>query len=465
MIRFYNTFGRKLEDFIPINKGEAGIYSCGPTVYDYAHIGNFRAYIFTDILKRFLKFSGFKVKHIMNITDVEDKIIAAAAEAGVDIDTYTKKYIDAFFQHLQLLKIQPADIYPRATEHIKEMSELIGKLEKKGFAYQRDGSTYYDIGKFDKYGTLAGIERTQLKAGARIDSDTYDKDNVDDFVLWKAKKNEKEPSWDTPYGAGRPGWHLECSAMSMKYLGEHFDIHTGGIDLIFPHHQNEIAQSEGATGHQFVNYWLHCAYLQADGQKMSKSLGNTYTLNFLMGKGFDPLSIRYLLLSSHYRSPLNFTFDGVEQAAAAVTRLKDFKRRLEREHPNGGDAGKSSKTIEDAVKTFRECLEDDLNISGALGGIFSFIRNVNTMLDNSEFTDEARIRALSLLAEWDTILDVLDESSSSGEDNSWIDVMIHQREEARRAKDWSSADRIRKELLEKGIVLEDTSQGTIWKKQ
>ena len=450
---------------MPIKEGEAGIYSCGPTVYDYAHIGNFRSYIFTDLLKRFLKFSGYKVRHIMNITDVEDKIIKSAVKEGVDINTFTRKYIEAFYKHLDTLRIQKAEVFPRATEHIKEMSDLIKRLDENGYVYQRDGSTYYNIGKFKEYGALAGIDRSQLKTGARIDSDEYDKENAEDFVLWKAKKETSEPSWDTPYGEGRPGWHLECSAMSMKYLGEHFDIHSGGIDLVFPHHQNEIAQSEGATGKRFVNYWLHCAYLQVDGQKMSKSLGNTYTLNFLTDKGFDPVSIRYLLMSSHYRSPLNFTFEGVAQADAAVERLRDFKKRLERERPAGGDDEKSDGMITSAEKGFKSAMEEDLNISGALGEVFTFIRNINAMLDHAELSDGGRLRSLSLLDKWDTILDVLNEDANQKEDIFWINDLINKREVARKNRDWGSADEIRNELLGRGIVLEDTPQGTIWKKK
>jgi cysteinyl-tRNA synthetase len=465
MIRFFNTYGRKLEEFTPIREGEVGLYSCGPTVYDYAHIGNFRANIFTDVLKRFLKFSGFKVRHVMNITDVEDKIIAAASKAGVTIKGYTEKYIEAFFDNLNVLRIQKADVYPRATEHIKEMSDLIERLEQNGFTYRRDGSVYFDIDKFKDYGALAGIERSQLKTGARVDRDEYDKENAQDFVLWKAKKTDDEPAWDTPFGAGRPGWHLECSAMSMKYLGEHFDIHSGGIDLIFPHHQNEIAQSEGATGVRFVNYWLHCAYLQVDGQKMSKSLGNTYTINYLVEKGFDPVSIRYFLLSSHYRSPLNFTFEGAAQSDTAVARLRDFKRRLEREKPQDGDEEKTTETIEQAARSFKDFIEDDLNISGALGEVFTFVRNINTMLDHGALTETGRLQSLALLLKWDSILDVLNEDIASAFDSVWIDDMINRREEARKARDWASADRIRKELLESGIILEDTQQGTIWKRK
>jgi len=465
MIRFFNTYGRKLEEFIPISKGEVGLYSCGPTVYDYAHIGNFRANIFTDVLKRFLRFSGFNVRHVMNITDVEDKIIAAASRTGVTIKDYTKKYIEAFFDNLNVLRIQKADAYPRATEHIKEMSDLIARLEQNGFTYRRDGSVYFDISKFKDYGTLAGIETSQLKAGARVDQDEYDKENAQDFVMWKAKKTDDEPSWDTPYGAGRPGWHLECSAMSMKYLGEHFDIHSGGIDLVFPHHQNEIAQSEGATGSRFVNYWLHCAYLQVDGQKMSKSLGNTYTINFLLEKGLDPVSIRYLLLSSHYRSPLNFTFEGVAHADSAVERLRDFKRRLERERPQDGDEGRTMETIGQADKSFNAFLEDDLNISGSLGEVFTFIRNINSMLDHGALTETGRLQSLALLVKWDSILDVLSEDTDSALDPVWIDGMIRRREEARKTSDWALADRIRNELFESGIILEDTQQGTIWKRK
>jgi cysteinyl-tRNA synthetase len=465
MIRFYNTLTKRVDNFKPLKEGKVGLYFCGPTVYDYAHIGNFRAYIFGDLLKRFLKFSGYKVTHVMNITDVEDRIIEGAIREEVSIVEYTKEYTEAFFKDFNTLRIQPPDIRPKATEHIDEMLDLIERLEKKGFTYERDGSVYYRINKFDRYGNFAGIDRSQLIEGARIESDRYDKDNVHDFALWKAKKLDDEPCWESKYGCGRPGWHIECSAMSMKYLGEKFDIHCGGIDLIFPHHENEIAQSEGATGERFVNYWLHCAHLQADGQKMSKSLGNFYTLRDLIAKGIDPVAIRYLLISSHYRNPLNFTFDSVEQAVASIERLRDFKRRLERERPSDGDKERSEKIIADADRGFREKIEDDLNISGALGEIFTFIREINLMLDNGELTEEGRTNALNLLLRWDQILDVLRESRAKELDIGFIEDMIQMRNEAREEKDWSKADAIRENLFSKGIVLEDTPQGTTWKRK
>jgi len=465
MIRFYNTLSRKVEEFKPLKDGEVGIYFCGPTVYDYAHIGNFRAYVFGDLLKRFLKLSGYDVTHVMNITDVEDRIIEGAIRDETSIVEYTKKYKEAFFEDFSTLRIQPPDVRPKATEHIEEMLDLIQRLEEKDLTYERDGSVYYRIKNFRNYGEFAGIDRSQLIEGKRIESDRYEKDNVHDFALWKAKKQDDEPCWESRYGCGRPGWHIECSAMSMKYLGETFDIHCGGIDLIFPHHQNEIAQSEGATGKNFVNYWLHCAHLLSEGQKMSKSLGNFYTLRDLLDKGLDPVAIRYLLISSHYRSPLNFTFEGVEQAAAAIERLRDFKRRLERVEISDGNESKSKEIIAKADKEFGDTLSDDLNISGALGVVFTFVREINSMLDCGDLTENGRDKALELLLKWDQILDVLEEIEPVELDAGFIEDMIKKREEARKEKDWNTADSIRNDLSSKGIVLEDTPQGTFWKKK
>jgi len=306
MIRFYNTLPGKIEDFRPLRPGEVGLYTCGPTVYDYPHIGNYRAYIFEDILKRFLIFSGFKVTHVMNITDVDDKTIKGANALGVSLNEYTKKYIDAFFEDIKVLRILPADHYPRATEHIEDMVRMIKGLLDKGYAYFKDGSVYFSLAKFPDYGKLSKINKEELKAGARVETDEYEKESVYDFVLWK-KAKPGEPYWETEFGPGRPGWHIECSAMSTRYLGPTFDLHCGGIDNIFPHHENEIAQSEAYYGQKFVNYWLHCHHLVVNGEKMSKSKGNFFTLRDLLARQIDPVDLRYFLLSTHYRKMLNFT--------------------------------------------------------------------------------------------------------------------------------------------------------------
>jgi len=463
MLKFYNTLTRKTEDFNPQDKNRVSLYSCGPTVHNFAHIGNFRANLFVDILKRTLRFFGFNPFHVMNITDVEDKIIKKSLETGMSINEYTEPYTKAFFKDLDTLRISHADIFPKATEHIQEMIKLISDLKEKGFTYEKGGSVYFNIEKFENYGKLAGIDRTELKAGTRGDADKYDKENAQDFVLWKAPKVEDEPSWDSPFGPGRPGWHLECSAMSMKYLGETIDIHCGGEDLVFPHHQNEIAQSEAATGKSFVRYWLHNAHLQMGSEKMSKSLGNFYTLSDLMEKDLDPVAIRYLLMSTHYRSPIIFSFEGIEQAGAAVMRLRDFKRRLEREKPEGGDVIKTKAIITAAETGFKEKISDDLNISGALGEIFTLVRNANALLDSGKFTEKGRKKALALLKDWDSILDVLTETNMIDINENEIEQLILKRNEARDAKNWEEADRIRDELIQKGIILEDSGQGTRWK--
>ena len=323
MIRFYNTLSGQIEEFIPLEPGQVKMYTCGPTVYDYAHIGNFRAYVFEDLLKRFLLAMGFKVTHVMNITDVDDKTIRGAKAKNLSLEEYTKIYTEAFFEDIDTLKILRADYYPRATQHIPDVVKMIKGLMARGYAYEKDGSIYFDVSKFPNYGQLAKIKISELKTGVRIDADEYSKDSVQDFALWK-KRKEGEPYWETELGPGRPGWHIECSVMSTKYLGETFDIHCGGVDNIFPHHENEIAQSEAYTGKKFVNYWLHCHHLIVEGEKMSKSKGNFYTLRDLTSRGVDPLDLRYLLLATHYRKMLNFTFDGLRQAGAARRRLYDF---------------------------------------------------------------------------------------------------------------------------------------------
>ncbi|MCI0470938.1 MAG: cysteine--tRNA ligase, partial [Candidatus Aminicenantes bacterium] len=362
-LRFYNTLNRRIEDFKEIEKGKIKFYMCGPTVYDKAHIGNFRSNMFQDLVKRYLLYSGYEVLHVMNITDVDDKIIKKAGDLNCPISDVTAGYIKSFMDDLQALNILKADVYPRATEHIGEMLELIEKLDAKGYAYQKGDSVYFNISKFENYGRLANLAKGNLILGASVDTDEYDKDNVQDFVLWKGKK-EGEPSWESKYGPGRPGWHIECSAMGMKYLGETFDIHIGGVDLIFPHHENEIAQSECATGKNFVNYWIHCQHLVVDNLKMSKSLGNVYTVQDLMEKGYDPLAVRYLLISTHYRKLLNFTFHGLERASQSLKRIKDFIFSIENLKTTAGETAAISQLIKDSEENFQEHMNNDFNISG-----------------------------------------------------------------------------------------------------
>jgi cysteinyl-tRNA synthetase len=460
-MRFYNTLTRRLEDFHEIEPGAVGLYTCGPTVYDYPHIGNYRSYMFEDLVKRFFVFLGYRVTHVMNITDIDDKTIRKANELNVPLAEVTQKYIDAFHADLRTLNILPADVYPRATEHIPEMLELIAALLAKGFAYEKDGSVYFSIERFKDYGRLANIDRENLKPGAAVDADEYEKESVQDFVLWKGKK-PGEPSWPAPFGAGRPGWHIECSAMSMKYLGPHFDIHMGGVDNIFPHHENEIAQSECANGQTFVNYWLHCQHLIVDNKKMSKSLGNFHTLNDVLGRGFDPMAIRYLLISSHYRKLLNFSFAGLEMAAQALARIKNFVFTLKNIQAPGESTPAVDGLIQASQKAFTENMADDFNISGALGSVFEFISQVNQMMSGLRQKDAAAI--LAYLERLNTVLGVLERGDGVSLEAE-IEAKIAQLESARRDKDYSRADAIRAELKQKGIILLDTPDGVKWKKE
>ncbi len=462
MIRFFNTMSGRLDDFRPLEEGVVKLYTCGPTVYDYAHIGNFRAYMFEDLLKRFLLFKGFKVKHVMNITDVEDKIIRAATDLGISLQQYTEKYTNAFFQDLERLNILPAEVYPRATEHIPEMVEMVRGLLDKGFAYQSDGSYYFDISRFPEYGRLSRIDMDERKAGTRIDSDEYEKESVHDFALWKAQK-EGEIFWETELGPGRPGWHIECSVMSSKYLGESFDIHCGGVDNIFPHHENEIAQSEAYSGSRFVRYWLHCQHLVRDGQKMSKSKGNTVSIRELTTEhGADPMALRLMLLSTHYRKMLNFTLDALHQAESSLQRMRDFLFELEsRSFPEG-----DSTRVEDLVRSgnteFESGLSDDLNISTALSAIFGLIKRANILLARGEISAKGAVLLGEAVRSWDRVLGILpvqEQHVLPDEIKHWID----EREQARASKDFARADTIRDELLARGIVLEDTKEGVRWK--
>jgi cysteinyl-tRNA synthetase len=462
MIRFFNTLSGEIEPFSPLVSGEVKLYTCGPTVYDYSHIGNFRAYLFEDLLKRFLQFAGLRVTHVMNITDVDDKTIRGAKAQAVSLQAFTGKFIKAFFEDLEVLRISPADYYPRATENIPEMVRIIQGLLEKGFAYRKDGSVYFSIKKFPGYGKLAKIRREELRTAERIESDEYEKECAQDFALWKSPK-EGEPVWETEIGPGRPGWHIECSAMSSKFLGQTFDIHCGGVDNIFPHHENEIAQSEAYSGQPFVKYWLHCHHLIVNGEKMAKSKGNYFTLRDLVEqKHTDPAVLRYLLLSTHYRKVLNFTFEALEQAAAALQRIKDFLYELEsRPFPKGKNSDVQV-FIEETRTQFVEGLSDDLNISLALTAIFEFIKKMNILVKEEKiFADDAS-DASFLVYSLDEVLAVLARKKAA-ELPDELRQKIQERELARRNRNYRLADKIRNELLEAGVVLEDTKDGVRWK--
>lgn len=462
MIRFFNTLSGSLEEFIPLKDGEVRLYTCGPTVYDYPHIGNYRAYIFEDLLKRFLLFSGFRVIHVMNITDVDDKTIRGANALGISLNEYTRKYIEAFFEDIKTLRILPADYYPRATEHIPDMVGMIKGLLEKGYAYYKDGSVYFSIAKFPDYGKLAKINVEELKAGARVEADEYEKESVHDFALWK-KAKEGEPFWETELGPGRPGWHIECSAMSTRYLGPTFDIHCGGIDNIFPHHENEIAQSEAFYGQKFVNYWLHCHHLVVDGEKMSKSKGNFYTLRDLLARNVDPIDLRFFLLSTHYRKMLNFTFDGLEQARASRQRILDFVYDIEHRTFPPGRNQKIQQLSEKTLEEFRAGLSDDLNISAALAALFEFIREVNQTMSRETIGRDDAAKILETVGEINRVLDILPEKKEESPPPEILEK-IELRQKARQEKNFALADAIRNELREMGIILEDTREGVRWKR-
>ncbi len=456
-LRFFNTLSRSLDEFRPLDPAgkRVGIYTCGPTVYNYAHIGNFRAFVFEDLLRRYLAYRGYDVLHVMNITDVEDKIIRAVRETGEPLKPLTSRYTAEFLKDCATLNILPAHHQPRATEHVAEIIALISALMAKGIAYQApDQSVYFSIGKFSRYGQLKRIDPAHMRPGARVKSDEYEKESIGDFALWKAwDEADGDIAWDSPWGRGRPGWHIECSAMSMKYLGESFDMHCGGEDLVFPHHEDEIAQSEGATGRPFVRYWLHCAYLLVNGQKMSKKLGNFFTLRDLLAKGYTGRELRYALIAEHYRRPLNFTLEGLDAARAALARIDEFLLKVQTTAggatPGGG--------ADDARKGFEAALDDDLNISGALGVLFDFIRDTNKALAAAAL---APADAAAILREWqrfDTVLGLGMPRRSEAPPE--IAALAEQRQAARKARDFKRADQLRDEMKARGWTVEDTPQG------
>jgi cysteinyl-tRNA synthetase len=464
-IRFYNTLTQHVEDFAPADGKTVRMYVCGPTVYNYAHIGNLRTFTFQDILRRWLRARGLDTLHVMNITDVDDKIIRTAVQQGVSIFEYTKPFEAAFLEDMATLRLQRPEKIVRATDHIGEMVSLIQSLTEKGITYESDGSIYYRIAKFPEYGKLSHNDFGGMIAGARVDMDEYEKENARDFVLWKNKK-EGEPSWDTPIGDGRPGWHIECSAMAMKYLGETLDIHAGGIDLTFPHHENEIAQSEAVTGKPFARFWIHAEHLIVEGQKMSKSLGNYYTLRDVIQMGYQPEAVRYLLASVPYRNKLNFTFDGLKAAATSIERLRNFELRLKTDKfPEGENADATKRTAE-SLSRFEEAMDDDLNTANALGVIFEFIRETNSAMDAGHFEAANVPAVIALLARFDEVFDILKPTvAEGGLTDEAIDALAAERVVAKKARDFARADAIRAELLEQGIILEDTKEGTRWKRK
>jgi len=462
-LRFYNTLTRKKEEFYTVHPGQVRMYTCGPTVYDFAHIGNFRAYVFGDILRRYLEYKGYKVTYVTNITDVDDNTIRGAGKEGIPLAEYTNRYKEAYFEDLKSLNIKPAHIYSEATAHIEDMVALVKSLREKGHAYENEGSSYYRIASFSPYGKLSRMDMSGLKAGARVAADQYEKEQVADFAVWKGwEEKDGNVFWETEVGKGRPGWHIECSAMSMKYLGNHFDIHTGGVDLIFPHHENEIAQSEAATGEKFVNFWLHNEHLMVEGRRMAKSLGNYYTLRDLLGKGYNPIAIRYLLLSTHHRQQLNFTFDGLEAAKNALQRLYDFVDNLklikgDKNNPEAEDI------LLKAKKDFEEALDDDLNTSEALGVIFTLVKDVNRLMDEKEISKSDASETIEVMTGFDSVLGLLKREELILDEE--VKVLIKKRVTAREEKNFKLADQIRKDLEKKGIILEDTPEGTKWKRK
>lgn len=461
-MRLFNSLTRQVEEFRPLQAGRAGLYTCGPTVYDFAHIGNFRTYVFEDLLKRVLLSRGYQVKHVMNVTDVDDKTIKQALGRGVSLGELTDQYTEAFLQDAKLLNILPADFYPRATEHIPEMVSLIESLLAKGHAYRKDGSIYFSIDSFPTYGRLSRVNAADLQTSERLDNDEYEKEEARDFALWKARKGD-EVFWSTPLGDGRPGWHIECSAMSMKYLGPHFDLHIGGVDNMFPHHENEIAQSSAATGEAFVNYWLHCQHLVVEGRKMAKSAGNFYTLRDLVAAGHEPMALRYLLISAHYRKVLNFTFSGLEMARQSLNRIREFLSGLPQNVETGESSPEISALVQDADREFSEFLADDLNISGALAAAFDLIRGVNLFPGKLSGADVELIK--SFWGRFQQVTGVLPEIAGESEElAAHLQEKISRRQQARAAGDFKTADVLRAELLAEGIVLQDTPQGVRWKK-
>lgn len=462
-LKFFNTESRQKELFKPLKPGVVSLYTCGPTVYNFAHIGNFRTYVFEDLLRRTLEFLGYKVEQAMNLTDVDDKTIRGAIAGKTTLNQFTETYKKAFFEDLKTLNIEPVEHYPAATDYIKPMITMIESLLAKGVAYKgHDGSLYFSIAKFPSYGRLSHLEKQELKEGAseRVSADEYDKDNASDFVLWKAYDPERDGDiyWESPFGKGRPGWHLECSAMATSLLGKTIDIHVGGVDNMFPHHENEIAQSEACFGCRFVSYWLHAEHLLVDHKKMSKSLGNFYTLRDLLAKGFTGSEVRYLLLQTHYRTQLNFTLGGLDAARASLQRLHDFVFRLQ--HVT---EAQTTAPLPSFLEAFEEALADDFNISLALSYLFDFVRDTNSLLDKAALGPPEAAIILEQLRHVDKILGVI--FVAAEEIPAAFQALLEERNRARQNKNWAESDRLRDELLRSGYIIEDTPTGARLKKK
>jgi cysteinyl-tRNA synthetase len=464
-LRFYNTLTQRIEEFTPAHDNVVRMYTCGPTVWNFAHIGNLRTFTFVDILRRWLHARGYQLDHVMNITDVDDRIIQQALAAGKSLDEFTEVYTAAFLEDSAALRLERPEHLVRATRHIQEMAAAIQKLSEKSYTYQSEGSIYFRIAKFPEYGKLSHADFSGIRAGARVDTDRYEKDNARDFALWKAPK-EGEPSWDTVIGRGRPGWHIECSVMAMKYLGETLDIHAGGVDLTFPHHENEIAQSEALTGKPFSRFWLHCEHLILSGEVMSKSLGNFLTLRDLLGQGFHPEAVRFMLASVPYRKKLNFTMDSMRSAEQAVERLRNFKLRLDTEKFSEGVNESLLESTRQALSRFDEALDDDLNTAEALAAAFELVREANSAMDAGEFHAANTQPANEFLARFDTVFDVLRPTGKeTGIGDAEIEALIAERNQARQSKNFARSDEIRGQLHGLGVILEDTKEGTRWKRR
>ncbi len=464
-LKIFNTLSRKIENFKPLQGNTARMYTCGPTVYGFAHIGNFRAYVWEDMLRRYFKFKGYQVKHVMNLTDVDDKTIKGSMEQGVSLSEYTQKYKKAFFEDLEKLNIEKAEYYPAATEHIPEMVELIKKLLEKGYAYKgEDNTIYYSISKFKDYGKLSHFKIKKLIAGKRVKQDEYEKKQLSDFALWKAwDENDGIVFWETELGKGRPGWHIECSAMSMKYLGESFDVHTGGIDNMFPHHENEIAQSEAATGKRFVKYWLHCKHLVVEGKKMSKSLGNFFTLRDL--QQYNPIAIRLVLLSSHYRKQLDFSKKGIETAEKKIDRLNELIAKLSETKESGTGSKNAEKETKKFLAGFEKAMDSDLNVSKAMAALFGFAKKANAMIGKKQLSETDAKKMLEALKRADSVFGIMRFEQKKEELPTELLGLIEKREQLRKEKKFAEADAIRQQLREKGIELLDTPDGARWKKK
>ena len=466
MIRFFNTLSRQIEEFQPLEAGKVRMYICGPTVWNFQHIGNFRTFIFADIMRGYLKYKGYELTHVFNLTDVDDRIINEAAKQNISIDEFTAPFIQYFWEDFDALGLERPEVTPRATQHIPEMIDIIAKLLENGHAYESEGSIYYRISAFPDYGKLSKINFSGNIAGAseRVDTDKYEKEDARDFALWKLVGPDEHPGWDAPFGRGRPGWHIECSAMSMKYLGETFDLHGGGMDLQFPHHENEIAQSEGSTGKLFAKYWIHSEFLKIDDVTMSKSKGNFFTFRDLRNQGYSPLSIRYLLLSVPYRKQLNFTFEGLQGAESTVERLRNFRRLVRDAKTAYGSDQETHQLIEKAVSDFEAAMDDDFNTAAALASIHDLVREINTILANDGLRSDDRAAVLNALSIFDSVLGVFGPEEDQMLEAD-IEALITERQNARHDRNFARSDEIRDQLAAKGIILEDTRDGVRWKRK